>query len=43
VALAGLLVPVGLFDKLMEDDVGDAVPLLGLAEGAGASLVESSI
>ena len=43
VAFTGLLVPVGLFAKLIEDDVGDAVVLLALEEGAGASLVESSI
>ena len=43
VMFAGLLVPVGLFAKLIEDDVGDVVVLLELTEGAGASLVESSI
>jgi hypothetical protein len=42
-ALAALFVPVGLLAKLIEDDVGDAVVLLELTEGTGASLVESSI
>lgn len=42
-AFAGLLVPVGLFAKLIEDDVGDVVVLLELTEGVGASFVELSI
>ena len=40
VAFAGLIVPVGLFAKLIEDDV---VALLALDDGGGACLVESRI
>ena len=43
VALTGLLVPVGLFAKLIEDVGGGAVALLELADGVAACLVESSI
>ena len=43
VPLAGMLVPVDLLAGLVEGDVGGAVPLLELAEGMVASLVELSI